>query len=131
MRALALLVLLAAAPAQAACLLPAQKAMVEAELMFGREIPGGGAVSDADWTKFVDEVLAEAFPGGFTVSDAEGAWRDAKTGAAVREKSKLVFVDGKGDAALAGRLERVADVYKRRFRQDAVGIVTREICAAF
>jgi hypothetical protein len=123
--------LLIAPAAEAKCLLPTQTAMTEAELMFGRDIPGGGTVSDADWKTFVDEVLAEAFPDGFTVSDAEGTWRDAKTGAAVREKSKLVFVDGRADAALAGKLQRVTDVYRKRFRQDAVGIVTREVCAAF
>lgn len=120
-----------AASARAACLLPAQKAMTEAELLFGRDIPGGGKVSDSDWSKFVDEVVAQAFPDGFTVGDAEGAWRDARTGAAVHEKSKVVFVEAKGSPELAGKLERVADVYKKRFRQDAVGIVTREVCAAF
>lgn len=119
------------ASAQAACLLPTQKAMTEAQLLFGRDIPGGGKVSDADWAKFVDEVVAQAFPDGFTVGDAEGAWRDAKTGAAVHEKSKFVFVEAQGSPELAGRLERVAEIYRRRFRQDAVGIVTRDVCAAF
>ena len=76
-------------------------------------------------------MVAQAFPDGFTVGDAEGAWRDARTGAAVHEKSKVVFVDAQGSPELAGRLARVADVYKKRFRQDAVGIVTREVCAAF
>jgi hypothetical protein len=129
--AAALALLLLAGPAQAACLLPAQKTMVEAQLIFGRDIPGGGTVGDADWSGFVNDVVAQAFPAGFTVSDAEGAWRDAKTGGAVREKSKLVIIDAPGDAALAGRLERVADIYRKRFHQDAVGIVTREVCAAF
>ena len=119
------------ASAQAACLLPTQKPMTEAQLLFGRDIPGGGHVSDADWLKFENEVLSVAFPDGFTVSDAQGAWRDAKTGAAVHEKSKVVFIEDAGGPELAGRLERVADVYRKRFRQDAVGIVTREVCAAF
>ena len=93
MRALAAaLVLIVCAPAQAACLLSTQQEMTEAQLLFGRDIPGGGEVSDTDWSKFVDEVVAQAFPDGFTVSDAEGAWRDVKTGAAVHEKSKIVFV---------------------------------------
>jgi Protein of unknown function (DUF3574) len=79
----------------------------------------------------VNEVVAVAFPDGFTVSDAEGAWRDAKTGAAVHEKSKIVFIEAPASTELGGRIERVADVYRRRFHQDAVGIVTREVCAAF
>ena len=132
MKALAVsLMLLVAAPAGAKCLLAKQKPMTEVQLLFGRDIPGGGTVGDDDWSKYVNEVIAEAFPDGFTVSDAEGAWRDAKTGAAVHEKSKIVFIEAGASPELAGRLERVADVYRRRFHQDAVGIVTREVCAAF
>jgi hypothetical protein len=119
------------AAAEASCLLKTQKPMVEAELFFGRDIPGGGKVSDAQWRDFVNTALAAAFPDGFTIDDAEGAWRDARTGAAVREDSKVVFVEGDGTAAFAGKLERIADAYKRRFHQDAVGIVTRPVCAAF
>lgn len=130
MRLIAAALVAFSASAEAACLLPAQKPMTEAQLLFGRDIPGGGQVSDADWTKFENEVLSAAFPDGFTVNDAQGAWRDAKTGAAVHEKSKVVFVE-QASPELAGRLERVADVYRRRFHQDAVGIVTREVCAAF
>jgi hypothetical protein len=126
-----LALLVAAAPAGAKCLLSAQKPMTEIQLLFGRDIPGGGTVSDGDWSAYVGEVIAQAFPDGFTVSDAEGAWRDARTGAAVHEKSKVVFIEAPASPELAGRLERVADVYRRRFHQDAVGIVTRDVCAAF
>jgi len=119
------------ASAQAACLLPTQTAMTEAQLLFGRDIPGGGQVSDGDWSKFENEVLSLAFPDGFTVGEAQGAWRDARTGAAVHERTKVVFIEAAGSPELAGRLERVADVYRKRFHQDAVGIVTRDVCAAF
>jgi len=129
--AAALALLAFVAPASAKCLLATQKPMVETQLLFGRDIPGGGTVSDQDWSAYVNEVVAVAFPDGFTVSDAQGTWRDAKTGAAVHEKSKIVFIEQPSSAELAGRLERVADVYRRRFHQDAVGIVTREVCAAF
>jgi hypothetical protein len=125
------LMLAASLPAQAKCLLATQKPMTEVQLLFGRDIPGGGTVSDNDWTAYVNEVVAVAFPDGFTASDAQGTWRDAKTGAAVHEKSKIVFIEASASPELAGRLERVADVYRRRFHQDAVGIVTREVCAAF
>ena len=129
--ALAFALLLIAPAAEARCLIKAQKPMVEAELFFGRDIPGGGKVSDADWAGFVDGVVADAFPDGFTVDDAQGAWRDAKTRTAVREDSKVVIVEGDGTKAFAAKLVHVADAYKKRFRQDAVGIVTRPICAAF
>jgi hypothetical protein len=126
-----LLALVMSAPAGAKCLLGSQRAATEAQLFFGRDIPGGGQVSDDDWLKFVNEVIAADFPNGFTVSDADGAWKDAKTGGAVHEKSKLVLVDGRSTPEFASKLRHIADTYKARFHQDAVGIVTREVCAVF
>jgi len=132
LKALALLLaVLACAPADAKCLLASQKPMTEAQLFFGRDIPGGGAVSDDDWSKFVSDVVAVEFPGGFTVTDGDGAWRDAKTGAAVHEKSKIVLVDGRATPDFAKKLRHVAETYRTRFRQDSVGVVTRPVCAAF
>ena len=127
----ALFALLIATSAQAKCLLPPQKAMTEAQLLFGRDIAGGGTVSDADWSDFMATVVAQDFPDGFTVTDAEGAWRDAKTGGAVHENSKIVLIDGRATKEFAAKLKHVADSYRARFHQDAVGIVTREVCAAF
>ena len=126
-----LLAILACAPAGAKCLLASQKAMTEAQLFFGRDIPGGGEVSDDDWSKFASDVIAGEFPEGFTVSDAEGVWRDARTSGAVHEKSKIVLIDGHASPQFAKKLRHIADNYRARFHQDAVGVVTREVCAAF
>lgn len=122
---------LACVPAAARCPLPTQRPMIEAQLLFGRDIPGGRRVGDAAWADFVDTVLARAFPDGFTISHAQGAWRDARTGGAVREDTKLVVIDGPDSAAFAERLRNAAEAYRARFGQDAVGIVTRPVCAAF
>jgi len=126
-----LLAFLACAPASAKCLLASQKTMTEAEMFFGRDIPGGGEVSDDDWSKFANDVIAAEFPGGFSVSDAQGAWRDAKTGGAVHERSKIVLVDGRASPDFAKKLRRIAESYRARFHQDSVGVITREVCAAF
>jgi hypothetical protein len=126
-----LLTILVCTPVGAKCLLASQKPMTEAQFFFGRDIPGGGQVGDDDWSKFVGEVIAADFPNGFTVSDADGAWKDAKTGGAVHEKSKLVLIDGRATPDFAKKLRHIADTYKARFHQDAVGIVTRDVCAAF
>lgn len=123
--------LVAASGAQAKCLLPAQKPMIEAELLFGRDIPGGGTVSDEDWSDFANTAIAREFPDGFTVGDAEGTWRDTASGTAVQERSKIVLIDGRATPVFAKKLKHVADLYRARFRQDAVGIVTREVCASF
>src|SRR5262249_4797549 len=38
--------------------------LVADRLYFGRAIPGGGSVSDAAWTKFLEEVVTPRFPEG-------------------------------------------------------------------
>ena len=129
--AVLLLALIISTPAGAKCLLASQKPMTEAQLFFGRDIPGGGEVSDEDWSKFAGEVIAADFPDGFTVSDGDGAWRDAKTGSAVHEKSKIVLIDGRATPEFVRKLHHVAESYRTRFHQDAVGVVTRQVCAAF
>jgi hypothetical protein len=109
------------------CPLPGQSRAQSLRLYFGRDIPGGGAVSDADWASFAAQVLTPVFPGGFSVYRAEGQWR-AADGAVVREPSFVVERVGVTDPA---QIARVTEAYKTRFRQEAVGVVTTPACAAF
>ena len=88
------------------------------ELYFGRNIPGGGEVSDADWRRFLDDVVTPRFPEGFTVLDGEGQYRMAD-GIIIRERSKVLVVIAKGGDAGLRSAEAVAE-YKRRFRQESV-----------
>lgn len=105
--------------------------MTEAELFFGRDIAGVGLVSEAQWSHFAATTLTETFPDGFTVMDGAGAWRDPATGEAAREPSKIVIVALADSASLSSRLETVMSAYRAEFRQKAVGVVTRKVCAAF
>jgi len=98
---------------------PGGMRMIDDRLYFGRSIPSGGSVSDAEWERFVGEVILHHFPDGHTVWRAEGAWRDS-TGAVVRESSfvlELLHVD---DAAVDSAIDTIIAAYKRRFRQEAV-----------
>lgn len=105
------------------------KPMTEARLYFGRDIAGGGTVSDADWQGFLDEEVTPRFPDGLTVEDASGQWKGE--GAIVREKSKrltIVLSGGEGDEAKLGAIRQA---YKTRFRQDAVLLVEGRACVSF
>jgi Protein of unknown function (DUF3574) len=88
-------------------------------LFFGRNIPGGGSVSDADWERFVAETVVPRFPAGHTVWRAEGAWRDS-AGAIVREASFVLELVHADDPAVDTAIEALIAAYKTRFRQDAV-----------
>src|SRR4051812_34517028 len=53
-------------------------------LFFGRGIPGGGEVSEAQWNAFVTEVIEPRFPEGFSIFRGAGHWR-GDDGASVAE----------------------------------------------
>jgi hypothetical protein len=96
-----------------------QEAWIADRLFFGRSIPGGGTVSDEEWTAFLRDVVTPRFPAGLTVWRAQGQWMS--TGGEVQGEDVMVVEvlhppDSRADAAL----EEIAREYRRRFRQDAV-----------
>jgi hypothetical protein len=105
--------------------------MLVAELFFGRKIKGGGFVSAAEWLRFAAEIVTPNLPDGFTAYDASGQWRNPQTGAIAIDPTKVLIVAVKRGPDLAGHLQAVIDAYKARYRQQSVGIVTRDSCASF
>jgi hypothetical protein len=106
------------------------QAMVQDRLYFGTGRPGGGTVSEAEWSAFVDEVVAPAFPDGFTLWNAAGGWRGAD-GNPVREASHVLEVAHPGGTAAAASIARVAAAYNARFAQEAVMQASVPACVAF
>ncbi len=105
--------------------------MLVAELFFGRGVKGREPVTDAEWAQFAARVITPSFPDGFTVFDGEGQWRNPQTGRIARDRTKIVLVAARRAPDLAQRLSAVIEAYKGRFRQQSVGLITRESCAAF
>lgn len=88
-------------------------------IYFGRNRPGGGTVSDAEWQGFLDSVVAPRFPAGFTVVEAEGHWRGA-SGLVERERTEVMTLLHPGDESSRRAVAELAGEYIRRFRQEAV-----------
>jgi len=105
--------------------------MLVAELFFGRNINGRGPLTDAEWAKFAAATITPNFPDGFTVLDGEGQWQNPTTHQIAREPAKILLVAAKRTPDLADRLSAVIAAYKAQFRQQSVGIITRDSCAAF
>ncbi|MBW4090072.1 MAG: DUF3574 domain-containing protein [Proteobacteria bacterium] len=110
-----------------------------AELFFGRTI-GAGAhpsqVTAADWNRFSADTLARSFPDGFTVRDATGAWRDPASGHMITEATKDVLAAMPDRPAEFARVElarvrQAIAVYRRRFRQQSVGVLLNRACGGF
>jgi hypothetical protein len=120
----------APAPAVAAACAVGDTAMVRDVVYFGRNRPGGGTVGDADWQRFLNEVVTPRFPYGLTVVDATGQWR-GQSGVVEQERSEIVTVFHAGDAASRQAVADVAAEYKRRFQQEAVLRERSATCARF
>jgi Protein of unknown function (DUF3574) len=118
-------------PAAFSCPLPAERAMLIAELFFGRGIKGREPLTDAEWAEFAAQTITPNFPDGFTVFDGEGQWRNPLTGYTAGSGTKILLVAAKREPDLARRLSAVIDAYKARFHQRSVGLITRDSCAAF
>jgi len=93
--------------------------MVDDRLFFGRAIPGGGEVTEAQWSAFVAEVIVPRFPDGFTVWRGSGHWK-GDDGAAVSEQTCVLELVHRSDPAVDTKLEEIARTYRQRFNQDAV-----------
>ena len=99
-------------------------------LYLGRSIPAGGEVSEAQWTRFLAEVVTPRFPNGFTVLAGQGQWRD-KTGGIEHERSFILEFVHRDDAAMEKAVQEIAADYKRRFAQEAVLRVREQVEASF
>src|SRR5215469_5399626 len=127
----ALLAAEAVAAAGSQCPLPGQYAMVRIEFYFGRDVRGRGPVTESEWSRFVADTVATQFPDGFTVEDGNGEWLDPATHRIVRERTKILIVAATPSRDLSNKVEAVAGTYRKRFRQESVGIVSTSACARF
>jgi hypothetical protein len=109
----------------------AQKPQQVVELMFGRKIADRIAVTDGEWTRFVDQEITPRFPDGLTVFSAAGQRRDQSSNRIVREPSKVVLIVLPGKDEDLVRVDEIAQAYKTRFKQQSVGVIVRPACVSF
>jgi hypothetical protein len=121
----------ASADAQLVDCLGGQRPTQVAELMFGRNIGGRLGVNEAEWSRFLDNEILSRFPKGLTVMNAAGEWRDEASNRIVREPSKVVQIVLPGQVDDIARLNEIAAVYKRRFKQHSVVMIVRPACVSF
>lgn len=107
-----------------------QERLRTAQLFFGRDVEGRGAVSEPQFRKYVDEELTPRFPDGLTVLDGGGQWKGPEN-RLIRESSKVVLIVLPRGREASTRLEAARAAYKARFRQDSVLLVTQPACVSF
>ena len=103
---------------------------VSDRLFFGRAIPTGGEVTEAQWAAFVEEMITPRFPNGFTIYRGDGHWK-GDDGASVNEKTCIVELTHPLDDASEHAIDEIAATYRKRFAQDAVLRVRTPVAMKF
>ncbi|MGO4262806.1 DUF3574 domain-containing protein [Lysobacter sp. TAB13] len=98
-------------------------------VLFGMNSPDG-PVSEAQWQAFLAEFVTPRFPAGLTVYQAKGQWR-GDSGQVEQEDSRAIDLIHEDTAEERKRVVEIADEYKRRFKQEAVLIVSAPARACF
>ena len=101
-----------------------------AQLVFGRVSETGPGVSEAEFTKFLDQEVSTRFPDGLTVVDAQGRWTPP-AGTIIHEPSKMVMLVLRGREDERAKLEAIREAYKRRYHQQSVLLMTSNACVSF
>ncbi|WP_236654884.1 DUF3574 domain-containing protein [Burkholderia pyrrocinia] len=117
--------------AQPACTQPGASRMLQADLLFGRDIAGRGPVTDAERAAFFADTVTPRFPAGLTYWDTHGQWRDRATGGITRENSFVIRIIADDTPDTRARLAAVRHAYAERFHQESVGITLVPACASF
>lgn len=93
--------------------------LVQEDLFFGRNIPGGGEVSSEQFQAFINNVITPRFPAGLTVFDASGQFLSS-TGNLVRERSKNVTLFVEDNLKTQISINDIATNYIQAFNQESV-----------
>lgn len=104
--------------------------MARIELIFGLARKGRPDVPDEDWRTFLAETVTPRFPGGLTVLDANGQWRNA-SGAIVREPSKVLLIYSRPDSAVDMALEEIRTRWRQIHDQESVLLAVAASCVGF
>jgi len=87
---------------------------VQTMIYFGRDIPGGGTVSDGEFERFLEEVVTAEFPLGFTAFDAYGQMQN-EDGSVEKQRTEVVLLVHEKTAANTEAVQRIIDSYRSSF----------------
>jgi hypothetical protein len=123
----------AATPRDGADLAPAcpsgQDRVRTAQLYFARPAASAASLTEAAFSRFVDQEITPRFPDGLTILDGGGAWRGDEN-RLIRESAKVaqIILPPRSDAPQ--RIAAVRLAYRKQFARDTV-LVTQAACVPF
>jgi hypothetical protein len=99
----------------------------ETRLYFGQSKLDGGAVSEKEWTEFVEKYVARVFPDGSTIENATGNWYDTASRKLVTEPSKVVIAIGRFSPKQDEMIDSLRYWYKNIHMQQSVLRVDKKV----
>jgi hypothetical protein len=87
---------------------------VQTVIYFGRDIPGGGVVPDAQFDKFLQDVVTKEFPKGLTAYDAYGQMQK-DDGSIEKQSTKIVLLVHEKTSANSEAVKKIIDSYRSSF----------------
>jgi hypothetical protein len=109
---------------------PCEKILTKEELYFGLSKPAGGAVSEAEWQLFLNDVITPRFPAGLTVVAANGQYLSSSS-ELTKENTKLVILIYENSPKKNQMIAQIIEAYKRIFHQESVLRVTSSVRVSF
>lgn len=91
----------------------------------------GQRIPQPAWDSFEARELTARFPGGYTLTEATGTWRN-RQGGTTREPSRFFFVlvPAAQAAEVRAGLDAAREAYRRDFAQESVGLMVQPACVA-
>lgn len=106
------------------------KAMINDTLFFGTALPEGSALSDEDWSHFIDTFVTPRFGQGLSFWQASGQWK-SEDGPIVIESSYVLNLVHPESEATEAAVNEIMNDYKTEFSQEAVLRVRENSCISF
>ena len=103
---------------------------VASEIYMGRNIPGGGEVSEQQFSEFLATQVTPAFPAGLTVYDGYGQMQDSGL-QIVKQKTKVLLLVHEDSAAGAAAVKQVILAYRSKFGNPQVMLMKVGILPEF
>jgi transcription termination factor NusB len=98
---------------------------IQTDLFFGRNIPGGGVVTENQFQAFVDSIITPRFPAGLTIFDSLGQFKDS-TGNIIEEQSKVVRLLLEDTTENEAAIDEIIRTYIQQFNQESVLLAVDE-----
>jgi hypothetical protein len=106
------------------------RAMGRLEMLFGTSRAQGGAVTEEEWSAFLDTEVTPRFPAGLTVLNGPGQWRGSD-GKLTKEQSKILVIWHEPSTRTEADIEAIRAAYMARFDQESVMRVDSLSCVSF